>query len=224
MFEAVARPGGRGHAGKGYARSAHGHAFSVTQASADKVSSSELARHAKGKPLSCSRNVERKIHPHTTARNIAAKAKAIRLTEACLGSISTHQAEPSTTVAAQTMASPGMASSSPLPAQPLTRSLHPMSLITKPRPLTHLTVAIVCTTRLWGCFIKHRREGMVKRCRQPSGETSRGPLDTRLTPGKRRCPESTPLSLHALRCSTHWLKLSADPESMLWATCTPAQA
>ena len=59
------------------------------------------------------------------------------------------------------MASPGMASTSPLPAQPPTRSLHPLSLIPKFRPLTLLTAHIMCAIRLGeNCAMRHR-EGIV---------------------------------------------------------------
>ena len=60
---AKARPGRRGHAGKGCARRAHGQAWPVTQASADKVPGSEVARHTKESQLHCKgTSRERPIH------------------------------------------------------------------------------------------------------------------------------------------------------------------
>ena len=150
VSEAVAGPGRRRHAGKGCTRGTHGQALSMTQDSAENFSSSEFARPTKGRPLSWPRNAKRRTHPHTTAWNIAARALDSLPIGACLGSISTHQADPSTTAAVVTMAQPGMAWTLPLLTRSPTRSLHPVSLITKTSPSKHLTVHIMCAIRVAG--------------------------------------------------------------------------
>ena len=118
VCEAVAGPGRRGRAAKGRTRGTHGQALSMTQDSAENFSSSEVARHTKGKPCSRSTNARRKTLSHHRCREHRSQGASFTSRRSRFKWISTHQSASGPTAAVLSMAQPGSASIPPLPAQP----------------------------------------------------------------------------------------------------------